>query len=124
MKDEELQSRIEKGEPIGDLDSRAYAKIFGALRREPEFQVPINLAERVVRQIDFSSRQSSSDLVWLYSGLAACLVALVVAVGLTDFKINFGAFMFISEYPGLFVFGVLFVLGLQWIDRKIVRKTV
>ncbi len=122
MTDEELQGRIEKGEFSDNRDSRTYVKIFEALRREPEFRVSINLAETILRQVDFSSRRSSRDLVWLYTGLVACFVAMIVAVLLTDFKINFGALRFISGYPGLFVFGILFVLALQWVDRKIVRK--
>ncbi len=124
MTDEELQGRIEKGEFSDNRDSRTYVKIFEALRREPEFRVSNNLAETIVRQVDFSSRRSSRDLVWLYTGLVACFVAMIVAVMLTDFKINFGALKFISGYPGLFVFGILFVLALQWVDRKIVRKSV
>ncbi len=124
MTDEELQGRIEKGELSDNRDSRAYSKIFDALRREPEFKVPINLAERIVLRADLASRKSSRDMVWLYAGLAACFAAMIVAALLTNFKINFGALKFISGYPGLFVFGILFVLALQWVDRKIVRKAV
>ncbi len=123
MTDEELQGRIEKGEISDNRDSRAYTKVFRVLRSEPEFKPPINLAERVVLRVDLSSGKTSRDMVWLYAGLAACFVAMIVAVLMTDFKVNLGVLKFISGYSGLFVFGILFVLALHWVDRKIVRKT-
>lgn len=124
MRDEELQGYAEKGELLDNRDSRVYDKIFEALRREPEFTISPKLAEAVVRRIDFSAHRSSTDLIWLYTGLAACFIAMLVTALLTGFEINFGAFKFISGYKGLFVFGIFFVLALQWIDKKIVRKAV
>ena len=111
MTDEELQGRIEKGEISDNRDSRAYTKVFRVLRSEPEFKPPINLAERVVLRVDLSSGKTSRDMVWLYAGLAACFVAMIVAVLMTDFKVNLGVLKFISGYSGLFVFGILVRLG-------------
>jgi hypothetical protein len=42
---------------------------------------------------------------------------------MTNFKLNFGVLRFISGYPGLFVFGALFILALQWIDKKLIRPS-
>lgn len=121
MKDEDLQNRVENGEPANDRNSRAYASVFKALKREPDFQLPSSFAARVTSRA-FASR-SSRDIFWLYAGLAACLVAMFVAVVMTDFKPNFGALKFISGYPGFVTFAVAFVAALQWVDRKIVRKS-
>ena len=62
-------------------------------------------------------------MFWFYSGIVGCIIAMVVAILMTNFKFNFGAFRFISGYPGLVTFALLFVLSLQWLDRKVVRKT-
>lgn len=123
MTDEEQQGRIERGLRTEDRDSRAYIKIFEGLRREPEFVLPSNFSENVVYRLKLTASLSSRDMIWFYSGLAACLVAMIVSVLMTDFRINFGAFRFISGYPGLVIFAILFVLALQWVDRKIVRRT-
>lgn len=121
MTDEELQNSIEKGAAPDGVDARAYARVFDALRKEPSFQLPANFAARVIEGIDFSPRRST-DVMWLYAGIFSCVVAMVVAILLTDFKITFGAFRFISGYPGLIAFAAVFILGLQWLDKKLVRK--
>ena len=123
MTDEDQQGLIEKGLEFGGRDSHAYVKIFEGLRSEPEFVLPSNFSGKVIHRLSLTSSRSSYDMAWLCSGLAACLVAMIVSVLMTDFKINFGAFGFISGYPGLITFGILFVLALQWVDRKIVRRT-
>jgi hypothetical protein len=122
MSDEELQERTEKGNFSDDKESRAYAKVFEALHQEPEFVLPLNFAENVISQLDLPLLKSSRDVVWLYAGFVACVLAMVVAVVLTGFKVNFGALKFISGSLGLVVFGVLFVIALQWVDRKMVRN--
>jgi hypothetical protein len=48
---------------------------------------------------------------------------MIAAVLLTNFKFSMGAFKFISGYPGLVVFAILFVSALQWVDHKMVRKS-
>lgn len=122
MTDEELQDNIEKGNIFEGPDARAYMKVFESLRREPSFRLSPDFSKGVIQRINFSSRQSYRDMIWLYLGLASCVVAMFIAVIMTDFKISLGAFRFIAGYPGLFVFALFFILALQWIDKKIVRK--
>ncbi len=62
------------------------------------------------------------EFIWLYAGLIAFVVAAGITIFLTGFKINLGVLKFISSYPGLIVFGALFILALQWIDRRFVKK--
>jgi uncharacterized membrane protein len=69
-----------------------------------------------------TSKSSSRDMVWLYLGIVAFVVATGVAIALTGFKIHVGAFRFVSGYSGLFIFGAAFILALQWIDRSFIRK--
>ena len=39
-----------------------------------------------------------------------------------QFRVHVGVFKFITGYPGLIVFGIAFVLALQWVDKEVVRK--
>lgn len=124
MTDEEIQDNVEKGVPSEMNDARSYRRIFKALEREPSFVLPASFASRVISRLETSHARGSRDMYWLYGGIAACLVAMVVSIFITGFKFDFGVFSFISGYPGLITFGIVFVLALQWIDRKIVRKSI
>ncbi len=120
MRDQELQELIEGGFSHGDRDSRIYQAVFKALRTETDYTLPANFADRVMASI--KSRYSSRDMVWFVGGVFLFVVALAVAVIVTGFSFSLGVFTFLSGYPGLVIFGIAFVLGLQWIDRKWIRK--
>ena len=122
MTDEELQSRIEAGDRPEGSEASAYSRVFNALRKEPPFQLSADFASQITTRLQPAERKSN-DLFWLYFGIGGCFVAMIVAVLLTNFKFSMGAFKFISGYPGFVVFAILFVLALQWLDRKVVRKT-
>ena len=125
MTDEELQNSIESGVRDESLDGKAYRRVFDALRKEPTYQLPSNFAIEVIRRMQPVQQTSTiRETVWLYAGIIAFIVAAGIAIFLTDFKINFGALTFISSYPGLIIFGALFILSLQWVDKKLVRKSV
>ena len=124
MTDEELQNNIERN-PVGEsLEERSYRKVFTALRKEPAFQLTPHFANRVMGRLNLSVGVSSrKDLYWLYAGIACFVVAMIVTIALTSFRFTLGGLKFIAGYPGLFVFGIIFILGLQWIDKRIVHKT-
>jgi hypothetical protein len=120
MKDQELQELVERGSSLGDQESRSYQSVFKALRTETDYVLPADFADRVIATV--KARYSSRDMGWLIGGVFLFIVALVVAVILTGFSFTLGMFTFLSGYPGLVVFGAAFILGLQWIDRKWIRK--
>ena len=125
MNDEELQNKIEKGQIGNSPDEKAYHMVFGVLKKEITYQLPSDFAGKVIRSMQAVSQQSTArEMVWLYAGLVSFVIAAGVAVTMTDFKINFGVLKFISGYPRLIVFGILFILSLQWVDKKLVRKSV
>lgn len=122
MSDEELQEQIERGDHSDSKDAKAYRLVFAALRREPAFRLRTTFADRVARRAFQVEARSSHEIVWLLLGLFSFVVALGLAMYLTGFKPSFGAFEFVSSYPGLFLFGALFVGLLQWVDKRIIRK--
>ncbi|MBS1977087.1 MAG: hypothetical protein JST46_06930 [Bacteroidetes bacterium] len=123
MTDEELQSRIEQGQVGNSGDDLAYDIVFRALRRE-SFQLPPDFAFKVLDRYREAKSNYRYDHVFLLIGLILLMVACVVAFVLTDFKPQIPALVMVSDRIGQVVFGVLIILLLQWIDRKVVRKQV
>lgn len=124
MTDDELQGKFESGKNVGgdNPDAQAYHKVFRALGKEP-FQLHPDFAIRVLNRFESARSSESKDMVWLAVGIFLCIGAYVVAVVLTDFEISLPGFDFLKSYAGLFVFGAVFVMALQWLDRKFIRRS-
>ena len=121
MQDEELQNRIEKGLHHEESeDARAYKHVFDALKKEPDFHVSLPFADRIIALID--KREDKRDYWWMGAGIFLTVIALIVSLALTQANWSAGVFTFLSGYPGLVTFGIAFILLLQWIDKKVVRK--
>jgi hypothetical protein len=123
LPDEELQHSIEKGHRIDDtLDSRAYQKIFDALKQEP-YHLPTHFADRVMKRME-AQGSLSKDYFWFGLGLFTLIAGAFVAALLSNFKPNFGAFKFISGYAGLFVFGLTLIMLIHYIDKKFLKRMI
>ena len=121
MSDEELQDKIEKGF-IGDsLDDTAYRRVFDTLKKEPSFQVPANFAANVIRSMQPAQPTQSRDIFWMVTGVFAFTIVAGISMVLTEFKFDFGELRFISSYSGLIIFGIVFILALQWIDKRLIK---
>lgn len=119
MKDEELQNKIEAGIPVQSDDGEAYRHVFTALKQEPAFHVSLPFADRIMAKIE--KREEQRDFRWLAFGIFLSVIVLIVVLVITN-AWTVGVFSFISGYPGLIVFGIAFVLLLQWVDKKLVRR--
>jgi hypothetical protein len=123
--DEELQKQFDEGNLLGDgVDAQAYQKVFDALKQEPEYALPVYFADRLITLIESKekAKEVSRDNFWLGLGLFSFVIALIVALALTDFRLSFGAFQFFAGYPGLIIFAIGFILLLNWIDKKVIQK--
>ena len=123
--DEDLNKQFEHGDFSNEgIDARAYQKILDGLKREPEYMLPVYFADRLVTLIESKekAKEIARDNLWLGLGLFSFVIALVVALVLTGFKVSVGAFRFFEGYLGLIAFGICFVLLLHWVDKKILRK--
>src|SRR5579872_6741780 len=124
-KDEDLQKKFDDGNrPEDGIDAQAFQKVFDALKHEPEFTLPVYFADRLVTLIEAKedSKEITRDNLWLGLGLLSFVIALIVASVLTGFKLSVGAFQFFAGYPGLIIFGIVFIALLNWVDKKIIRK--
>ena len=123
--DDDLQNQFDQGDYSTDgIDGQAYQKVFDALKQEPEYTLPVYFADRLLSRIESKEKvkETSRDNVWLGLGLFSMIIALIVSFALTDFQISAGAFQFFGSHAGLIAFGVAFILLLNWVDKKIIRK--
>jgi len=122
--EEELQNSVEKGQKphVENIDMKAYEEVFRVLKKDPGYELPPRFAERIVARIvaDRESR-NSADYFWFGAGLFFLLGVSIATIILIGFRFDFGFLGVMSDYKGLAVFGVLFVLFLNWLDKRLVR---
>lgn len=121
-REEELQNQIENGLVNESDDARAYQRVFDALKKEPDFHVSLPFADRLVALIE--NKEEKRDYWWMAGGIFLIVVTLIVTITLTEIHWSAGVFTFVSGYPGLVVFGVAFILLLQWVDKKVIKKQI
>ncbi len=121
--EEELQNQIERGSVNHDSeDALAYQRVFNSLKKEPDFHVSLPFADRILALIE--KKEERKDYWWMAAGIFLSVIALIVVLALTKVNWTTGAFTFISKYAGLVAFGIAFILLLQWVDKKIVKKRI
>lgn len=123
--EEDLQKNIEAGEkPTGDdMDILAYREVFSRLQKEPDFYLPADFADvMVTRIIEKKKLDTSKDLLWLGAGVFLLLIAFATTAVMSGFKPDLGFLKNMSSYLGLFVFGVLFILILNFLEKRIVPR--
>jgi hypothetical protein len=123
--EEQLQNSLEKGEkPLNEsMDVKAYQEIFRALKKEPGYELPPRFAERIVSRIirDQESR-NTTDYFWFGAGIFFLLMAFIATILFTGFRFDFGFLRVMSDYKGLAIFGVMFVIFLNWVDKRLLRN--
>ena len=123
--DEDLQREFEGGrKPNADgLDAKAYEEVFRALGRDPGYHVSSGFAEQVVaRLVVRQQAKQSKDYFWFAAGLLFLLITSVATIMMTGFRLDFGFLNVMSDYKGLAVFAITFVLLLNWLDKRVIRK--
>lgn len=119
--EEELQNQIERGLATHDSeDALAYQRVFDSLKKEPSFHVSLPFADRLIALIE--KKEERRDYWWMAIGIFLSVIALIVVLVITKVNWTTGAFTFISNYAGLVAFGIAFILLLQWVDKKIIKK--
>ncbi len=122
-REEELQHQIEKGLPNeSSEDARAYQRVFDVLKKEPDFHVSLPFADRVVALLE--KKEEKRDYFWMATGIFLIVVTLIVSLALSNIHWTTGVFTFISRYSGLIIFGIVFILLLQWVDKKVIKKRI
>ncbi len=119
--EEELQNQIEQGIKNHDSDDAlAYQHVFNSLKKEPDFHVSLRFADRIVALIE--KKEERKDYWWMAAGIFMFVITLIVTLAIAKITWTTGAFTFIPEHYGLVGFGIVFILLLQWVDKKVIRK--
>jgi hypothetical protein len=105
-------------------DDRFEEVVSNALRNEREFELSHNFADRVVKIIQQKAMQKEAkrDRWWLIAGVVGMVAALGYAMVAVEFEPNVGVFTFFQGYWGLVTFGVLFVIALNVIDKRVISR--
>jgi hypothetical protein len=105
-------------------DDRFEKSISSALEKETEFKLSPGFADRVVSMIQQQSLQKESqrDKWWLVAGIISMIGAMAYAFSTIDLKLSVGVFTFLKGYWGLVTFGVLFIICLHIIDKRLFKK--
>ena len=121
--DEIIQQQVETGHAPEGPEGDSYKIVFSALKKNPEFKLPTNFAHRVAAMAPDRGKAFNWDKFFLISGCVSFFFALIYAIASIHTKFSAGVFSFISGYPGLIVFGIFFILVLNWIDKKWISKS-
>ena len=121
--DDSIQESLENGELITTPDGLAYKKVFDALRREPDYALPVDFADRIAVKIEQQKAEAKRDRYMLVMGLAGFVLATIIAVLLTGFKPDFGALEFLASNTGLICFAAALVALFNLAENKILSKT-
>jgi hypothetical protein len=119
--DELIQQQIEKGISTPGIDADAYKVVFNAIKKEPQLKLSSDFASKVALRVS-SEKSFNWDKFLLIGGGIGFVLALIYAIGSVEATFSFGAFTFLSSYQGLLVFGVIFILGLNWLDKKLTHS--
>lgn len=123
--EEEFQKDVEAGRipPSEGIDARAYHTVFRALQREPDFALPPGFAARVASRISAQKEKgTSTDYFWFGAGIFVLTIAFVGTILYTGFSLDFGFLKGMSDYKGLVVFGIAFIIFLNFLDKKLVKE--
>jgi hypothetical protein len=122
--DEEIQKKIEMNEPLNgaDIDVRSYQFVFRAIGKETE-SLPPNFSDKIINKLVAKQGRESSREWWLYGlGMFLLVIALIVAVVFSGFKLEFEFLKSISAYAGLFAFGAAFIIALNILEKRLLHN--
>ncbi|MGC1241148.1 MAG: hypothetical protein WA874_06160 [Chryseosolibacter sp.] len=122
--EEELQKAVENGRLAeSSEDGKAYQAVFRALKKEPAYRLPAGFAERIVSTVAARKADGTSkDYFWFGAGLFVLTIAFVGTILYTGFRLDFGFLKGMSNYKGLAVFGIAFIIFLNFLDKKLVKE--
>jgi len=119
--DEELQKSIEtnlnqKGD---DRDAAAYREVFRIISREPRSVLTSSLVDKVVKKIIArKKRETRQDFIWLSFGVLFLMTGLIVTAVLAGLRFEMGFLKEMSDYAGIFIFGVAVIAAFNWIEKR------
>jgi hypothetical protein len=121
--DEELQKKIEANQHTdgSDIDVRSYQYVFRAISATTE-TLPQNFSDQIISKLIAKQKKESSREWWLIGlGIFLLVIAFMVAIAYSGFKLEMGFLKKISAYTGLFLFGAAFILVLSIFEKRLLQ---
>jgi hypothetical protein len=122
--DEELQKKIETDQQLdsNDIDVRSYQFVFRAINNVTE-TLPHNFSDRIIAKLIAKQKNESSREWWLFGlGIFLLVIAFIVAIVFSGFKLEMGFLKNMSAYAGLFLFGAAFIIVLNILEKKLLHN--
>jgi hypothetical protein len=126
MSDEEIQKKLESGgnPELSESDRASYSAVFRAISKEPLLRISDSFAERVVKKIVAQKkREARRDFVWLSLGVVFLAVGLIVTAAVAGLTFELGFLKEMSGYAGIFIFGIAIILAFNWLEKKVLSKS-
>jgi hypothetical protein len=120
--DELIQKQVEEGSASFGADADAYKVVFNSLKKEPGIKLSADFAYKVSQLASSPEKSFNWEKFLLISGGIGFIIALIYAIVSVEATFSFGIFTFLSSNQGLLVFGIIFILGLNWLDKKLTHS--
>lgn len=118
----ELQQLVEAGETPMTTDANLYKQVFDGLKQSPQYTLPASFATSVIQRIQLRQQQSLRwEYFYLSLGIAVMMIACGIVFTLSGITISLGFLKGLNDYKWVMVFAALFVILLQWVDRKVLH---
>lgn len=120
--EKELQQQLEAGEVPASADATFYQQVFKGLEQAPNYTLPASFATSVIQKLQVRQQQSLRwEYFYLSLGIAVMVVAGVIVLALSGVTLNLGFLKGLNDYKWVMVSAALFVILLQWVDRKVLH---
>jgi uncharacterized membrane protein len=125
QEEEDIQHALESGStPLGNgREIAAYKAVFSSLSKLPELKTSSDIESIVLaRIIKRRQQQSRRDYIWLSLGIFLLFIACIIAVAFSGVKMHTSFLTRIPDVTGIVIFGIVFVVALNRLDKKLVLK--
>jgi hypothetical protein len=122
----ELQEKVERGLPVSGRDAEVYQQLFRVLAREKEISLSADFAEIVAKRVTSKERKR----VFLEEHLLLLISVLSVLAGAayclmkTDASFSLGFLSGMSDYAGVFSFGIALILVLNFFEKRLISRRI
>lgn len=113
----------DKSTSINQLDVEAVSRMLSVLEKEDRsVHLSGNFSAGIIQKIvQKQKRENRFSWFGYLAGVLGIIVSLIISLLVVDFKIDLGFLKGISSYSGLFLFGIAFILVLNFIEKRIIR---
>lgn len=123
--DKEIQEMLD-GKLSNKMDSeeaKDYKTLYEVLGTSPvKDYLPNSFADNVLKKVAVKPAKSSKDSFW-WLGLMIFFMFLtgVIVMGLTMSALQVNAGRILMKYAPIILLGSVLIMGIQWVDRRLVR---